>query len=95
MSKYVFIYHGWGEPTDELMQDWTNWFASINGSIVDGGNPFGPGMEVKKTGVSEITSDSPITGYSIVQADSMEHAVKLLDDCPTVDSVHVYEAMSM
>ena len=38
---------------------------------------------------------APATGYSIVSADNMDDAVKLLADCPIVDSVRVYEAMSM
>ena len=35
------------------------------------------------------------SGYTIVNAESMNHAVKLLDDCPIITSVRVYEAVSM
>ena len=96
MKKFVFLYQGFGEPTDDVKAAWMNWFGTISGSIVDGGNPFGPGREVTPTGTIDLplTADST-TGYTIVNADNMDDAEKLLKDCPMVNSVRVYEAMSM
>lgn len=96
MKKFVFLYHGWGEPTADVMTAWTDWFATIGGNLVDGGNPFGPGREVTKNGTNDLAGESsPITGYSIVNADSMDDAEKLLDGCPILDGVRIYEAVSM
>jgi hypothetical protein len=36
-----------------------------------------------------------ITGYTIVNADNMDEAEKLLANCPIVTSVLIYEAMAM
>ena len=99
MKKFVFTYHdNWTEPTQEIMDAWMGWFAAIGENIVDGGNPFGPGKEFTRSAVKDLASEkSPATGYTIVNAESMDAAIKLLEGCPVGDdgSVHVYEAMSM
>ncbi|MDH3426170.1 MAG: hypothetical protein OEM22_05810 [Acidimicrobiia bacterium] len=97
MKKFVFLYQGMWDPSDQAMKDaWTNWFGSISDSIVDGGNPLGAGREVTPTGTIDLplTADST-TGYTIVNADNLDDAERLLKDCPIVTGVRVYEAMSM
>ena len=96
MKKFVFLYQGMWEDIDEAKEGWTAWFAEIGDSVVDGGNPFGPGRRVTPTGSEDLpTGTDAITGYTIVDAESMEAAEKLLANCPIITSVHVYEAMAM
>jgi len=96
MKKFVFLYHGFGEHTQENMDAWGSWFASVGDKMVDPGNPFGMCREVTATGTKELTSENgAASGYSIVNADSFEDAEKLLEGCPIISSVRVYEAMSM
>lgn len=95
MSKFVFLYYGQSEPTDDVMAAWHEWFESIGEKIVDSGNPFGPGREVVGGTGSDITpAMAPATGYSIVSADSLADAEKLLAGCPS-PTTRVYEAMPM
>ncbi|MEX1038773.1 MAG: hypothetical protein WDZ96_07965 [Acidimicrobiia bacterium] len=97
MKKYMFLYQGMWDPTSQEMKDaWTNWFAEIGGSIVDGGNPFGEGREVTKDGTRDLPLEpGSTTGYTMIEAESMDDAEKLLENCPIVTSVRIYEAMSM
>ncbi len=97
MSKFVFLYKGaWPEPTPEIGDAWTNWFAEIEESIVDSGNPLGPGREVTANGSNDLPLDpQSIAGYTIVNADNIGEAEKLLANCPIITSVVVYEAISM
>lgn len=96
MRKFLFLYYGHWEPTPEAMSAWQNWFASVGDSLVDSGSPLGAGREVTHTGTREITPDmAPAVGYSIVNAENMQAAEKLLEGCPIITSVRVYEAMSM
>lgn len=96
MKKFVFLYHGWGDPTQDTMDAWTSWFTEIGESIVDSGNPFGPGRAVTPGGSTELPLGSDaITGYTIVNAESMDAAEKLLSNCPIIWSVRIYEAMAM
>jgi hypothetical protein len=61
--------------------------------VVDGGNPFGASASV---GGGEAASG--LTGYSILEADSLEAATDLAAGCPVLSSggsVDVYEAIPM
>ena len=96
MKKFVYLYYGWGEPTQETMDAWSGWFASMGDRFVDTGNPFGGGREVTPTGTKELTPEmEPAVGYSIVNAESLDEAEKFLEGCPMINSVRVHEAMSM
>ncbi|HKZ20444.1 MAG TPA: hypothetical protein VJQ57_10065 [Acidimicrobiia bacterium] len=96
MKKFVYLFHDQWEPMKEVQDAWLNWFAEIGESVVDSGNPFGPGREVTPTGSKDLgKNESTATGYAIVNADSMEGAEKLLANCPFQTSVRIYEAMAM
>ncbi len=94
MKKFIFLY-GDKSGGAGVKEDWQQWFAAIGASIVDNGNPFGDGREVTNTGTRDLDGDAtPITGYTIVNAESMEAASKLLDGVP-IGSVRIYEALAM
>ena len=96
MKKFVFLYYGGGDMSPESMAAWGSWFESISDKLVDGGNPFGEGRVVTKDGATALSAAmQPATGYSIVNADSIDAAQKLLDGCPASEGVQVYEAIPM
>ena len=104
MSKYVFIYHGGKKPEDpdevaQVMQAWGAWFASMGEAVVDGGNPVGMSTTVHDDGA--VTNDggsNPVSGYSLISADSVEDAVEKAKGCPILaagGSVELAEAIEM
>lgn len=95
MKKFVFLAHGEMDPTPEFQEAHRKWWSSIEDHVVDSGNPLFNGRNVAKDGtVSELTPEmTPCLGYSLVQAESIQQAVALLDDCPM--DMWVYEAMPM
>jgi hypothetical protein len=97
MKKFVFLYVGASEArTDETMKAWGDWFASVGESFIDSGNPFGPGRYVSKSGTTDLTMDKDaITGYSILNAESMKDAERIAATCPVVTGVRVFEALAM
>lgn len=97
MKKFLFTYHGMWEYTDEMKAAWGEWFDEIADSIVDGGNPLGDAHEVTADGETRrlTPDDAPAVGYTMIQADDVEEALELLADCPIIEKVRVYEAMSM
>ena len=96
MKKFMLLHYGYVTPTPEIMEAWGNWFASIADKTVDPGNRFGPGREITHTGTKELAVDTEaITGYTVVQAETMEEAVTIAQGCPSITSIRVYEAMSM
>ena len=96
MKKFVFLMYGYEEPTPEVMQAWGAWFGELGDKFVDSGNPFTGGREVTKAGSKTLTPEmGPATAYCIVNAQSMDDAEKLLASCPIIDSVRVYECVTM
>jgi len=95
MKKFVLLAHGTIERTPEFVEAQKAWWSSMRGHVVDSGNPLFNGRDVSKDGsVAEISAAlPPALGYSIVQAESMEAAVSLLETCPM--DMWVYEAMPM
>jgi hypothetical protein len=94
VKKFLFMYEGMWEFTDEMKAAWGDWFESVGGNMVDGGNPLGPGLRVTHHGTEELDG-APITGYSLFNASDLDAALELLEGCPIIDGVRVYEAMSM
>jgi len=93
MKKFVLIYHGYETSTTELVAAWNNWFRRRAASFADVGNPFGPGCQITNETTIELSlSSDPASGYSIVNAENIDAAEQLLEGCPIVDSVSLYEA---
>jgi hypothetical protein len=92
MTKYLLGYHGGGMPESpeegqRIMAAWTKWMAGLGDALVDGGNPIGAAKTIGKDGkVSDGGGANPLTGYSIVEASSLDAAVKLAKGCPILAS---------
>ncbi|MGP1283129.1 MAG: hypothetical protein ACTS1X_09150 [Parasphingopyxis sp.] len=102
MPKYVFAYHGGKAPESpeegaQVMARWQAWFGDLGDAVVDGGNPVGPSKMVSADGVADDGGANPLSGYSIVRADSIDAAVEMAKGCPIMDhgTVEVAEAMEM
>jgi hypothetical protein len=100
MSNFLLAYHGGGMAMTEAeraktMQEWGAWFQQLGTAVVDGGNPVSGASQISSTGsVSEGAGSNPLTGYSILKADSMDAATKLARSCPVLKSggnIEVYE----
>ena len=87
MANYLLVHHGGGAPESEaeqatVMQAWTDWFGKLGPAIVDGGNPASQSKAVAADGSVSDVGDDPVTGYSIVKADSLDEALELAKGCP-------------
>ena len=96
MKKFVLLYYGYETPTQEIMDAWSNWFASIEDKLVDSGSPFRTGREITRNGTRELSPEmGAATGYTIFNADNIDDATEIAKGCPIIASVRVYEATSM
>jgi hypothetical protein len=95
MTKFVLLAHGELDQTPEFHQAHRAWWSSMEGHVVDSGNPLFNGRDVARDGaVTEMTPDrGPALGYTIIEAESMDAAVALLEGCPM--DMWVYEAVPM
>ena len=96
MKKFLFLYYGYVTPTKEIGEAWGKWFQEVGDKFVDSGSPFGYGREITSDGIKELPLEADsITGYSIINAASMDEAEKIAKTNPFITSIRVYEADSM
>ncbi|MEZ5810947.1 MAG: YciI family protein [Rhizobiaceae bacterium] len=102
MAKFVFAYHGGKMPETpeegaKAMAAWENWFKQMGSAVIDGGNPVGKSKTVTANGVEDNGGANPLSGYSLVEADSIDAAIEMAKGCPILDggTVEVAEAMEM
>ena len=96
MKKFLMLSYGYMEPTPEVVAAWMAWFEKVGDSIVDSGNPLGHCREITNAGSRDLTPEMGAAGgYTIMSADSMDAAERLLEGCPIIDSVRLYEAVAM
>ena len=110
MKKFIVIYHA---PTDAMkqmanvpkedqakgMEAWMVWAKKCGDKLVDMGAPLMGGQEVLPNGKSKNSSRN-VTGYSILQANNMDEAKKLLEGHPHLGwnaacSIEVHETMPL
>ena len=98
MKKFVYVYYA-GENTDAGDNEaWGKWFGELGSKLVDPGNPFAPGGKAVHAGGVMDVKEMPVTGYSIINAVSLDEAVELAKGSPLTKSdgaVCVYEALPM
>ena len=103
MAKYLFAYKGGGgmattdEEREAAMAAWGAWFGQLGPAIVDAGNPFGPSAGVTSSG-SNGAASSGLTGYSVIEASSLEDATSKATGCPVLadgGGVDVYETFEV
>ena len=102
--KYVLVYYGGGMPPGaaaqaRVLKQWETWFGKVGQAMVDGGNPM-------SGAVNKIRSDGTVakgpigkraTGYSIIDAASLDKATKHAKGCPIIKSggeIAVYETFN-
>ena len=91
----MLLHYGFETPTKEIMQAWGAWFTSINNHIVDQGGHFTTGQEISKKGTKDLPlgADS-ITGYTIIESESIEQAHDIASKNPFIKSIRIYEMMT-
>jgi hypothetical protein len=88
MAKYLFVYHGGSHPSNpaevkKVMDAWAAWFGSMGSAVIDGGNPVGKSSTVKSDGsLVDGGGANPASGYSLIEASSLEDAHKKARECP-------------
>lgn len=104
MAKYVLVYSGGSAGANDAerqkqLQLWGAWFGKLGKSVVDAGNPFSE--KVKTIASNGNVKDGPqgqrASGYSIVEAGSIDAATELAKGCPVLTTggqITVYETFN-
>ncbi len=104
MANFVVLYSGGmgmaasEEEQQQIMAEWGAWYGKLGESIVDGGNPFGGSKSFTASGGDAVDGTLGATGYTIIDADSLDAAAAACADHPHLNhggQVHVYETFSV
>ena len=104
MAKYLFVYHGGKmasnpQEAKDAMNAWGAWFGALGAAVIDGGNPVAKSYTVKADG--SLVSDggvNPASGYSLIEAASVEDAHAKAKGCPLLKhggTIEIAQAMDM
>jgi hypothetical protein len=102
MADFVLLYRGGSMAQTEkeraaAMEAWVSWFGELGNAVKDRGNPFTEtARHVGSDGsIGDVPASGSASGYSIVQADSLDEATALAKGCPVLSNggeIEVYEA---
>ncbi len=94
VKRFMLLHYGFDTPTPDIMEAWGKWFESIGDRMVDKGGFHGSAREVSDAGIKDLPMGrESITGYNIINAESLEEAEGLAQTNPYIDSIRVYEIM--
>lgn len=109
MKKFLVIYHapndamqqmGQASPEDQQkgMEAWMQWAQRTGPKLKDLGAPLMGGQSVGVDGSAK-ASDKQVSGYSIIEAENMDEAKRMLDSHPHISgwnkdaTIELHEAM--
>ncbi len=102
MPNYILTYCGGKKPESpeagrEQMARWKAWIDGLGDAVVNPGTPLRMSKIVRSDGVSDYASSNPLTGFSILKADSLDGALEMAGNCPflEVGTIEVGEVMEM
>lgn len=104
MAKYALIFHGGGmaeteEEQAKVMAAWGAWMEGLGGALKDPGNPIGVAATINSDGsVTPGGGANPASGYTLIEADSLDAAVALSKGNPILESggsIEVAETVDM
>ncbi|MFC2094292.1 YciI family protein [Bacteroidota bacterium] len=103
MTQYIITYLGGDQPSSpeegkQHFAKYKEWLASLGDSAVSPANPFKGTSTVNPDGTVTTGSKTLMSGYTIIEVDSMEAALLIAKACPFLDiggSLEVSELMQM
>jgi hypothetical protein len=88
MTKFVLAFHGnpqfkSKEAGASHMAAWKAWVQGLGDAVIDPGLPLGPSKTIlSDKGVKDDGGLNPIVGITILQAETMEEAISMVQACP-------------
>ena len=103
MAQFIIAYLGGDQPSSpeegkQHFAKYKGWLSSLGDSAVSPANPFKNTSTVNPDGTITPGSTTSMSGYTIIEADSMETALEIAKACPFLDiggSLEVSELMQM
>ena len=103
MTQYVIVYLGGDQPSSpeegkRHFAKYMDWLTSLGDSAVSPANPLKNTSTVNPDGTVTAGGASTMSGYTIIEAESMDGALTIAKACPFLDiggSLEVSELIKM
>ena len=103
MTQYIITYLGGDQPASpeagqQHFAKYQEWLTSLGEAVVSPANPFKDTRTVNPDRTVSIGSKTLMSGYTVIEADSMEKALEMVKPCPFLDingRLEVSELMKM
>jgi hypothetical protein len=103
MAQYIITYLGGDPPSSpeegkKHFVKYKDWLTSLGDSAVSPANPLKDTSTVNPDGTITVGSSTSMSGFTIIEAASMESALLIAKKCPFLDiggSLEVSELMQM
>jgi hypothetical protein len=103
MPRYLITYLGGNQPASpeegkKHFAKYKEWLSSLGDSAVSPANPLKDTSTVNPDGTVTAESTTSMSGFTIIEADSMEAALLIAKACPFLDingSLEVSELIEM
>lgn len=94
MKRFMLLHVGFEKPTPEIMAAWGAWFKTVGEHTVENAGLRG-GREISRDGANDLPMGlDALTGYTIVNAESIAEAERLAKGNPFISSIRIYEIAS-
>ena len=90
MPNFMLAYHGGTQPENpgegkKQMERWKSWLADLGAAVVNPGTPLGNSKTVSTDGVNDGGGANPMSGFSVLSADTMDAALEMAKNCPFIE----------
>ncbi len=87
MAQFIISYIGGNHPTDPQLakqhfEQYKNWLNSIGSAVISPANPFKNTHHIKADGSVSQGSQIKMSGFTVIEAESIEAAIEIAKQCP-------------
>lgn len=100
MPNYIVAYYveeipKMPEDPHRHMEKFQQWAEALGDALIDPGMPLGDTYTISTNGIASTERESRLSGFSIIESDSIESALEMAKSCPHVDigTIDVAEIM--
>lgn len=91
MKRFLLLHYGFVKPTSEMMQAWMTWFADTKPVTLENAG-LRAAREINRDGQHDLPMGiDSITGFTIIEAESMNAAEAIAARNPFVSAIRIYE----
>jgi len=87
MSQYLIVYLGGDQPSSpeegkKHFSKYMDWLSSLGDSVISPANPLKNTSTVNPDGTVSTGGTTTMSGYTIIETDSMDAALEIAKACP-------------